>query len=165
MIETERLIIRNFKLTDEEQLYEVIKTYKTTEYAKLEERDTGHRWPDAREEYKGIIEWFSKGDDFLAVVLNENTQVIGLIAKEKHKNESFGFGYVFHSDFLGEGYATEAGSAVVDFIFENLETGKIITGTPIENEPSNNLLKKLGFTSIGKGKYQLTKEEWLTQSR
>ena len=80
-LKTDRLLIRNFIPADEEQLYETIRTYNTTEYAKLEEQDTGHKQPDERVKYKEIVEWFAKGNDYLAVVLKSSSQMFGLIAK------------------------------------------------------------------------------------
>ena len=65
----------------------------------MEERDTGNKWPDERNQYKGIVEWFSKGDDFLAVILKNRTQLIGFINKSKINDKIYNFGYVFHSEF------------------------------------------------------------------
>ena len=158
---TERLIIRNFRSDDEEELYQAVQTYKTTEYAQMEERDTGNKWPDERYQYKGIVSWFSKGDDFLAVILKSRTQLIGFINKSKIDDGIYNFGYVFHSASSGKGYAYEAGKAVINHIFENCSADAIKTGTPEENIPSQKLLVRLGFKSLGKGEFSLTKGDWM----
>ncbi|MHA2009753.1 MAG: GNAT family N-acetyltransferase [Promethearchaeota archaeon] len=160
-IETERLIIRNFRSEDEEELYQAVQTYKATEYAQMEERDTGNKWPDERDQYKGIVEWFSKGDEFLAVILKNKTQLIGFINKSKTDDRIYNFGYVFHSAYSGKGYAYESGKAVINHIFENLSADIIKTGTPEENIPSQKLLIRLGFKSIGKGEFSLKKGDWM----
>ena len=46
----------------------------------MEEQDTGSGWPDERNQYKGIVEWFSNGDDYIAVILKDKNQLIGFFA-------------------------------------------------------------------------------------
>ena len=160
-MKTERLIIRNFRGEDEEELFQAVKTYKETDYAQMEERDTGNKWPDERNQYKGIIDWFSKGDDFLAVILKIESRLIGLISKPKIEDRIYNFGYVFHSAYSGKGYANEACKTVIKHIFENSPADVIKTGTPEENIPSQKLLGQLGFKNLGKGEFSLTKEDWM----
>ena len=103
--------------------------------------------PNNLEEYKGIVEWFARGDDFVAVILKEEKKLIGFISKGKkeEKKKEFDFGYIFHSDFHGKEYATESCKAVIDFVFKVSQADKISTNTAKINKPSCNLLKRLGF--------------------
>ena len=159
-IETKRLLLRNFRADDEEGLYLVVQTYKETEYAKMEEKDTGNRWPDERDQYKGIVEWFSNRDDYIAVIIKDKNQLIGFINKSVTRDKEFNFGYVFHSEFSGKGYAYEAGKAVINYIFEDLSAELIKTGTPKENIPSQKFLKRLGFKNLENGEFSIEKEDW-----
>lgn len=176
-IDTERLIIRNFTPNDWEDLFEVGMKYEESAYAKY---DHGP-WPDSPDVYKGIVKGWSKSDDYLAVVLKVNQKLIGFISLPKKQNTeiNYGFGFVFHPDFHGSGYATESCNAVIKYIFEVLQADQIITGTAKDNTPSCNLLERLGFvpreeaiTSLRKDEegnpiefigieFKLSREEWI----
>lgn len=75
VIETARLIIRNFGTDDWQDLREVIITYQASEFAQYD-----HKWPTAAEELKGITEWFAAGDRYLVVCLKPTGKLIGLVA-------------------------------------------------------------------------------------
>ncbi|MHA1916056.1 MAG: GNAT family N-acetyltransferase [Promethearchaeota archaeon] len=174
-LETEQLIIRNFTSTDWNDLFGIGMNYEKSEYAKYDQGP----WPDSPEVYKGIVKSWSKNDDFLAVTLKENHKLIGFISRPKREKNIFDFGFVFHTDYHGSGFATEACKNVLKHIFEVLQASQIITGTAKDNKPSYNLLKRLGFTfvseSVGsfrtdeKGKpiefigleFKLMREDWL----
>ncbi|MBY8984097.1 MAG: GNAT family N-acetyltransferase [Candidatus Lokiarchaeota archaeon] len=144
-IELERIIIRNFTPNDWEGLSEIGLKYEASEYAKY---DHGP-WPESPEAYKGIVNSWSKGNDFLAVILKGNNKLIGFISLPKRGNAEFDFGFVFHPDFHGSGYATEGCKAVLKHIFEVFQADRINTGTARENVPSCDLLKRLGFNPVG----------------
>ncbi|MHA2280671.1 MAG: GNAT family N-acetyltransferase [Promethearchaeota archaeon] len=154
-LETEQLIIRNFTSSDWKDLFEIGVNYEKSEYAKY---DHGP-WPDSPEIYKGIVESWSKNDDFLAVVLKRNHNLIGFISLPRKSMRIFDFGFVFHPDYHGSGYATEGCKVVVKHIFEVLKADQINTGTAKENTPSCNLLKLLGFTPIKEDIISFRKDE------
>ena len=86
--------------------------------------------------------------------------------------------YVFHSDYHGQGYATEACRALLGHAFGPLQAQRVVTGTAAANTASRRLLERLGFrkTSESTGSfrndadgrpitflgyaYELTREEW-----
>ena len=178
-LETERLIIRNFKSDDWKDIAVIAMDYEQSEYTIY---DHGP-WPSNQEEYKGIAEWFVKGDDFAAILLKEEEKLIGWIAKGKieNKENAYNLGYIFHSSFHGKGYASESCKAIIKYIFEELQADEIITGTGKLNIPSNKLLKRLGFSKTGETKqafrkdgkgnpiefvgvdYRLSRDEWQEQ--
>ena len=146
-IETERLLIRNFTIEDIQGLYAIAMDYEKSDLAQF---DHGP-WPSDIEEHKKIVKWFAEGDDFVAVVLKESKKLIGFISKGKKegKENEYEFGYIFHSNYHGKGYASESCKAVIDYMFEVLEAERISSGTAKVNKPSNALLLKLGFRMIG----------------
>ncbi|MCE7741827.1 MAG: GNAT family N-acetyltransferase, partial [Candidatus Heimdallarchaeota archaeon] len=154
-LETDRLIIRNFTLDDWEDLAELAMKYEQSELAKYDEGP----WPNNLEEYKSIVKNFSEGDDFVAVILKEEKKLIGLIFKAKKEEKRFEFGFNFHSDFHGMGYATESCQAVLDYIFKVLEAEIVTAGTAKINNPSNNLLKRLDFSFVGEKNISFRKDE------
>jgi len=152
---TEQLIIRNFTSGDWYDLSEIGLNYEESEFAKY---DHGP-WPDSPDVYKGIVESWSKNDDFLAVVMKENHKLIGFISLPKKEKGVFDFGFVFHPDYHGGGYATEGCKVVLKHVFEVLQADQINTGTAKDNTPSCNLLKRLGFAPIKEDIISLRKDE------
>ncbi len=142
-IETERLIIRNFKAEDGQGLYETIQTYVNSPFGKFD-----HKWPDSREEIQGVAGWFAQGDGFLAVCLKDTGQFIGFIAFNKTDAADavvYDLGYVFNAAYQGHGYATEGCRAVLEYGFDQLGVQRLVSGTAEANQASMRLLQKLGF--------------------
>lgn len=146
VIETARLIIRNFGADDWQDLREVIITYQASEYAQYD-----HKWPTTAEEIKGITEWFAAGDRYLAVCLKTKGILVGLVAlnPSEEKGGELNLGYIFHTDYHGKGYATEGCRAVLDYAFGQLAVDRVVTGTAVANEPSCRLLRRLGMKETG----------------
>jgi RimJ/RimL family protein N-acetyltransferase len=159
-IETERLIIRNFVDDDWQDLQEAIINYQASELAKYEDP-----WPTSEKDIKGIVAWFSNGDEFLAVEVKSEDKVIGFVAINKRtdrEEHSRNLGYVFNPKYGGRGYATESCKACMSYVFEELQAVSIITGTHPDNKPSVRLLKRLKLKEIGNGEWTMTREEWLS---
>ena len=145
-IETERLVIRNFTVSDWEALLEMIVQYQASEYAAYDQQ-----WPTSAEEIKGITEWFASGDNFFAACLKDTSQFIGFVALNPEKGEDsrgYNIGYVFNSHYHGQGYATEACQAMLNQAFDRMEARKVISGTAAANRASCRLLERLGFRKI-----------------
>jgi RimJ/RimL family protein N-acetyltransferase len=143
-IETDRLVIRNFKGDDSEALRKMIVQYEASEYAAYDEQ-----WPTSAEKIKGVTEWFASGDNFLAVCLKDTSQFIGFVALNPEEGNEYNLGYVFDSDYHGHGYATEACQAILDRAFDQLQALKVISGTASVNRNSCRLLERLGFQKTG----------------
>ena len=158
-LRTDRLVLRNFRPDDWEALHELAVWYQASEWAKYD-----HPWPTQEEEVKGMAEWLSGEEGFLAVCLKETGRLIGLLnihRKQEEDGRVHGLGYVFHPDYHGQGYATEACRAGLDQVFGPWEADRITTGTHPDNEPSLRLLAKLGLKEIGEGEHTITREAWL----
>lgn len=161
LMETKRLIIRNFQPDDWQDLQEVAVEYQASEWARYEDP-----WPTSAEEVQGMAKFFAAGDDFLAVSLKDGGKLIGLIAIDPRKEQAgrvHNLGYVFHPGFAGQGYATEGCQAVMAYLFEQLEIDAILAGTHPENTASVRLLARLGIHPIGNGEFCLSKAEWLAR--
>ena len=61
-METERLVLRNFRTSDWEALHEMILQYESSGFAAYDQP-----WPTSAEEIKGVTGWFASGDSYLAV--------------------------------------------------------------------------------------------------
>jgi RimJ/RimL family protein N-acetyltransferase len=180
-IETERLVIRNFKVSDCEALHEMIIQYESSEYAVYD-----HEWPTSPQELKGVTEWFASGDSFLAVCLKDTGRFIGFVSLNQEQIEvcrEFNLGYIFNFDYHGKGYGTEACRAILAHAFDGLQADRVITGTAAANRPSWHLLEKLGlkrtvestgsFRNTPDGKpiqflgynYAISRDEWKTADK
>ena len=157
-LETERLVIRNFTISDWGALHEMIIQYESSEYAAYDQP-----WPTSPEEIKGVTEWFASGDNFLAVCLKDTGRFIGFVSLNPEQKEGcreFNIGYIFNSDYHGKGYATEACRAVIGHTFDRLQADRVVTGTAAVNRASCRLLERLGFkkTAESTGSFRNTQE-------
>jgi RimJ/RimL family protein N-acetyltransferase len=160
-LETERLIIRNFRPDDWQELQALAIAYQASEWAQYD-----HPWPTSEEKVKGMAEWFAQRDGYLAVCLKSSGALIGLLNihhKQEAEGRVHGLGYVFHPDHHGRGYATEACRAGLDQVFGPWEADRIETGTHPDNAPSVRLLSKLGLRETGRGEYAISRQEWLAR--
>jgi RimJ/RimL family protein N-acetyltransferase len=141
-LETDRLILRNFQPGDWGTLHTMITQYEASGMAAYDQP-----WPTSPEDIKGIVNWFASGDQYHAVCLKEGSWFIGFVALNPETNEGsriYNLGYIFHADFRGKGYASEACRAVLQHGFQNLKADRVIAGTAALNLPSYRLLEKLG---------------------
>lgn len=178
-LETERLVIRNFKPDDWTALREMILQYQESDFAVYD-----HQWPTDEDKLQGVCQWFSEGDRFFAVCLKQSPTLIGFVSLGPSQDDSaaFDFGYVFNFDYHGCGFATEACRKLLEYTFESLGATRITTGTAQANEPSCRLLANLGFRKTGESKatferddreeqveftalsFAITRKEWVTKS-
>jgi RimJ/RimL family protein N-acetyltransferase len=59
------------------------------------------------------------------------------------------FGYWLAQDAWGQGFATEAGEAVLEHHFANADAACVRSSHFVENKASQNVLTKLGFLDVG----------------
>jgi RimJ/RimL family protein N-acetyltransferase len=160
-LETSRLIIRNFRADDWQELLDLAVRYQASEYAQYD-----HPWPTSEEGVKGMAEWLATTDGYLAVCLKTTGKLIGLLnihRQEGHSHCVHGLGYVFHQDYHGRGYATEACHAGLAQVFGPWEADEVHTGTHPANTPSVRLLGRLGLRETAPGEYAITRDEWLAK--
>jgi ribosomal-protein-alanine N-acetyltransferase len=158
-LETDRLIIRNFRPDDWQELQEAAVAYRASKWAEYEDP-----WPTSDEEVKGMATWFAGGDGYLATCLKSTGKLIGLVAIDRREGKAeqvHNLGYVFHPGYHGQGYATEACRAAIGYVFGPLAGDRILTGTHPDNEESIKLLKRLGLKEVARGEFAISKEEWV----
>ena len=66
-----------------------------------------------------------------------------------HSPSEWSIGFWVHPDYWGQGYAAEAGKAVIDFGFANLRASKIMVAHAIWNKQSQRAIEKMGFSFSG----------------
>ena len=88
----------------------------------------------------GIYRKRAGGSDFIGI--------IGLMPRD---GERHNLGYWLGQPFWGQGLATEAARALVDFAFSHLEAPAISGSTRVANGASRRVLEKCGFQYVGQG--------------
>ncbi len=58
-------------------------------------------------------------------------------------------GYVLMPRFAGQGLATEAASALTDYLFQEMQANKVVAVTDPGNRASQRVLEKCGFQPVG----------------
>lgn len=149
-IETERLILRKFKISDDEAMLKywiadekIQSLYSETVYTTKAEVD------ELLEKY---INSYQKNDYYRWAIIEKNSgECIGQIAYflVDSKNNFAEIEYCIGSDFQCKGYATEATKAVIQYGFDKINLHKVQICTKTINKPSKRVIEKCGFTYEG----------------
>lgn len=152
---TERLILREWKVTDSKDLYE---------YAKSELVGPNAGWLPHKNEKKSkdIIKMFIRNHDTYAVVLKAENKVIGSIGLHDRKPDDSlvelkqnEIGYVLNPKYWGRGIIPEAVNCLIKYGFYELNLDLIWCGHFNFNNNSKRVNEKCGF------KYRFQKNEKL----
>ena len=141
IIETKRLIIRNFQEEDWKDLQEYLSDQEVIRYSPY----MVHTDEMAKEEVHRRI----NTDDFMAVSLKQTNKVIGELIYENGEFDSKEVGFFFNTQYQGVGYATEAVSALLDVAFNSLGVRRITARCDALNIKSQMLLERLGMRKEG----------------
>jgi RimJ/RimL family protein N-acetyltransferase len=144
IVETERLVLRPFTLNDVEALEAVLGDPVAMEF---------YPAPLTRE---GVEGWIRKnlgryekdGCGLNAMVLKGSNEVIGdcgCIVQLVEEREQIEVGYHVRRSLWGNGYATEAARACMDYAFHRLGAGRIISMIRPENLSSRRVAEKNGL--------------------
>lgn len=144
-IKTKRLHIRKIVADDWTSIKRIWDDFRVSEYAKY---DIPHK-EDENEIRLQVKKWEDANKDkkhlFFAVCLTD--EVIGYI--DFHDTgDGYDSGYCFHSDYHGKGYAKESYQGLIS-LFSDMGVKRLTVGTAMNNTPSINLLRSLGFAQIG----------------
>jgi len=179
-LETERLILREVKLSDVKEITKKVNTLDVSRYLGVVPypysiKDA--KWfinkclKDAKKENRESYE--------LVIELKSENKIIGVISLTKvsdfHKTATLG--YWLAKDYWRNGIMKEACIEIINFGFNKLKLRRLNVKIYVVNIPSNSFIKKLGFNYEGTmiksykvkstGKihdeniYGLLKEDWL----
>ncbi|MFB6465517.1 GNAT family N-acetyltransferase [Cytobacillus sp. Hz8] len=149
VLETERLLLREILEDDAEVLFSILSRKDVTRYY-------GQEAFQNREQACTLVHLFQKNFNEnrgirWGIERKDTHQLIGTIGLNafvpKHKRAEIG--YEIHSDYWRKGYATEAIFEILSYGFNVLELNRIGAVVFLENQASNQLLKKLGFQKEG----------------
>ena len=137
-IKTKRLVIKKPQIRDKQKL---ISELNNKEVSKWLENVT---FPYSEKDADKWINSLTINNLEFNIFL-ENNLIGGIGLKEDYR-----LGYWLGEDYWGNGYATEAVSELIEYAFKIIKIKKITARYMTENTISAKVLKKLGFTEIGK---------------
>lgn len=144
ILETDRLIIRNFNCDDWKDLYEYLSQETVVKYEPYD--------VFSEEACKQEAINRSNNNAFLAVCLKENHKLIGNLYFQQQEPKEFltwEIGYVFNPGYYRKGYATEACKRILKYGFEEMGAHRIIGKCNPENIASWRLMERLSMRREG----------------
>jgi len=111
--------------------------------------------PESRSELEEIArrndrEWAAGTSYTFTIELLGACQGIGRLGVRRvDDSDTWNIGYWVHPDYWGNGYATEAAKAILEFLESDLSAGKVTTAHAIANVASQRVIEKLGFVRTG----------------
>lgn len=148
IIETPRLLLRQFTADDAPLIYRLNKDPEVTRYTLDPVRDEAH----AREVLEKAIlpQYLLYKHGRWAVHLRENLTFIGWCGlKYREELDEVDLGYRYTRESWGRGYATEAAFASLDYGFNQLMLKRIVGRALPGNIASLNVLEKCGMRYVG----------------
>lgn len=140
LIETPRMVVREFDMGDLNDLHEIFgdsETMKNCEPAYTLEKT------------RQFLEEFCIGKKgALAAVLKETGKVIGYILFKPWEEDVYEIGWIFNKEYWRKGYAYESCSAVIAYGFHEMGLHKVVAEA-IDGVKSVGLMEKLGMVREG----------------
>ena len=155
ILETERLILRNWQESDVAPFVEMNHDPEVMKY-----------FPDllSADETKNLVERFKlhfreHGFGFFAVELKSEKKFIGFVGLfipsfEAHFMPAVEIGWRLSSKYFNKGFATEAAKKVLEYAFGELKLKEVVSFAAITNQPSINVMKKIKMTHDAKDDFQ-----------
>jgi RimJ/RimL family protein N-acetyltransferase len=143
VLDTERLRLRPPTLADVKAIARLANDRRIAENA----RRLPHPYvPDDAVEFVRAI---ANDNREMAFLIEINHTPIGMIGTDWRTPDGPELGYWLGVEHWGQGFATEAARAVIDFTFEEFEVEQLIAGARVANPASRNTLEKCGFQWSG----------------
>lgn len=143
-LETERLYLRPFLVSDAEVLYELNEDPEVLQY-------TGDSQFEDIATLRAFLGGYSQYDKYrvgrLTTILKDTGEVLGWCGLKYHpQSDYYDIGYRFFKRHWGKGYASESAARVIADGFDRIQMREIAGNARIENKASVKVLQKLGFT-------------------
>ena len=146
-IVSERLILREWKLEDADDIVEGLSDFETAKNLTVP-------FPYTKEHANQFINAAKSNPNkqHFAITLKNTGEVIGGTSIEIHPNNKVKGGIWIKPSYTQKGYGTEAFKARAKFIFENLHFDEIENGYFDFNLNSAKMQEKIGYEIVGKKK-------------
>ncbi len=149
-LETERLILRRFRLSDAPDFFRNITS--DPEVNRFLTWENLSSVAETEELLKDFINRYESPERYCwAIVVRETGEVIGTIAAPtvKNRTEALEVTYAVGKAWWGKGIATEALKAVMAFLFDRVGANRIEAGHDVNNPGSGRVMQKAGMRQEG----------------
>ncbi|CCJ05622.1 GNAT family N-acetyltransferase [Methylocystis sp. SC2] len=141
VIETDRLILRNFRQGDATDLFAYLRQPRSNCFASLRLADLNAAQAE--------VEARSSSDEHIAVCLRSSDRLIGDLFCVHEPPDTYSVGWNFNADFGGAGYASEAARALFDCLFKVKRARRLYAYVEEDNIASQRLCERLGMRNEG----------------
>jgi RimJ/RimL family protein N-acetyltransferase len=143
VLETERLTLRRPTLADVKAIANLANDRRIAENT----RRLPH--PYSQEHAIEFVRALANDQRETVFLIENNHTPIGAVGIDWRQPDAPELGYWLGFEHWGQGYATEAARAVIDFTFEEFNVEHLISGARVANPSSRNILEKCGFQWSG----------------
>lgn len=162
--ETERFILREILPTDAEGFFELNADPEVQKYLGNKPITSTTQ---AIEDINFIrAQYLSNGIGRWAIIDKKTNKFIGwtglkLITEEtNHHKNYYDLGYRLIKKYWGQGIATETAIASLEYAFDKLQANEVYAIADCENDGSNKILNKIGFSFIETFNFDGIKHNW-----
>jgi len=146
-LRTARLVLRPYAIGDLDDVYDIQSRPEVARYLLVGARDRDQVRVALEERILATLPDGEGGSLSLAVALPETGTVIGevvlFVRSREHRQGEIG--YIFHPDYHGNGYATEAAREMLRLGFDDLGLHRIVGRVDARNIASARVLERLGM--------------------
>ena len=167
MFETDRLFLRKLKDYDVDEIFKMRSDKDIMRFIRKLQTD-----PEESLAWIEMISarWEKDKIGFCGVIEKQSKSFVGWCGLwQLAETKEFEVGYAINKNYWGKGYATESAKRILQYGFNELNLNKIVAVSYPENQPSQNVMKRLGMSFIQIGKfydnelvqYAITSDEYL----
>lgn len=145
IIETEHLILRPLELNDLDTAHEYASDIENTKYMVYLPNDTVEETKQFLQ--RVVTEWENESPSFYEFAIVLDGEHIGAVSVSLDESRKEGeLGWIINKRYQGNGYATEAAKAILDFSVNQLNVKKVVAHCDYRNEPSCHVMRKIGLS-------------------
>jgi RimJ/RimL family protein N-acetyltransferase len=143
VLETERLMLRRPTLADVKAIAGLANDRRIAENT----RRLPH--PYSQEDAIAFVRALANDNRETVFLIENNFVPVGMVGVDWRQADAPELGYWLGVEHWGQGFATEAARAVIDFTFEEFDVEHLMSGARVANPSSRNILEKCGFQWSG----------------
>lgn len=155
-LETERLIVRSLRTTDEKAFIDMASDGSLWEI--FGDCSECHKWMgDFITDAIRLEAEDNPYHEYLAFAIEDKTSsaVVGSVGSSYYEDfKEVGVTYFIGADYRGNGYAAEALQCLVEYLFVRYHLKKLVATARVNNTASCKTLEKVGFTLLETKMYQ-----------